>query len=102
MVGLAEEHPRDVRHGKTDEADRAAESRYRAGQQRRREKQQTARTADIQSHRYGIFLAEEQEVERFDRPYGQQQPDDDRRKEDGELRHRHVAERPHRPDDERL
>ena len=85
MVGLAEEHPRDVRHGKTDEADRAAESRYRAGQQRRREKQQTARTADIQSHRYGIFLAEEQEVERFDRPYGQQQPDDDRRKEDGEL-----------------
>ena len=33
-----------MRHGKTDEADRAAESRYRAGQQRRREKQQTART----------------------------------------------------------
>ena len=56
MVGLAEEHPRDVRHGKTDEADRAAESRYRAGQQRRREKQQTARTADIQSHRYGSCI----------------------------------------------
>ena len=77
MVGLAEEHPRDMGHGQPDEADRSAEGGHRSGEQRCREKEQPARAADIQPHGHGVLLAEEQQVERFDCPYRQQQSDND-------------------------
>ena len=77
MIAVAKEHPCDVGHGQPDEAYRSAESGYRSGKQRRREKEQSARAADIQPHGHGVLLAEEQQVERFDSPYGQQQSDND-------------------------
>ena len=100
MVTVAEQHPRDVGHGQPDETYRTAKGGHRAGQQRRGEEQQSARTSDVQPHRHGILLAEQQQVERLDGDYGQQQSGDNRRDEYRKLVKGHVAECSHRPDDE--
>ncbi len=84
----------EVRNGQPDEAHRTAEGRDGSCEQDRREEDQRARALDVESHRAGVVLAQQQEVQGFD--------DGDRRKSrpDGRKHQqqavaRDVAQRPH-------
>lgn len=102
MVGIGEENAGDVRDGQADESDRAAESGDRTGQQGGGEEDQLPRTADVESHRAGVVFAQQEQVQRFDDRDGQHESENDGRKQQTELSERNVAERSHRPDDERF
>ena len=102
VVGRGEEHAGQVRHGQSDESHGAAEGGDGAGEQDRGEEDQRACALDVEPHRAGVVLAQQEQVERFDDGHGQ----DESRRDDGEqqrqLAARDVAERSHGPDDKRF
>ncbi len=102
VVGRREEHAREVGYGQPDEAHGAAESRDGACQQHRGEEEQRARALDVEPHRAGVVLAQQQQVQRLDDRHGDHQPRGDGREHECQLGGGDVAERAHRPDDERL
>ena len=57
---------------------------------------------DVESHRAGVVFAQQEQVQRFDDRDGQHESENDGRKQQTELSERNVAERSHRPDDERF
>ena len=91
-----------MRHGQSDETHRAAEGGDGAREQDRGEEDQRARALHVESHRAGIVLAQQQQVERLDDGDGERQSRGDDGKQQRELAARDVAQRPHGPDDERF
>ena len=102
VVGRGERHAREVRNGQPDESHGTAERRDGSGEQHGGEEDQQARAPDVQSHRPGVIFAQQQQVERFDDGDGEYEARRDDGKQQGELAARDVAQRSHRPDDERL
>ena len=102
VVGRGEKHACEVRHGQPDETHRAAEGGDGAREQDRGEEDQRARALHVESHRAGIVLAQQQQVERLDGGDAEHEPRGDDGEHQGEVAARDVAQRPHRPDDERF
>ena len=102
VVGRGEKHACEVRHGQPDETHRAAEGGDGAREQDRGEEDQRARALHVESHRAGVVLAQQQQVERLDDGDGERQSRGDDGKQQRELAARDVAQRPHGPDDERF
>ena len=102
VVGRGEEHACEVRHGQPDETHRAAEGRDGSCEQDRGEEDQRARALYVESHRSGVVLAQQQQVERLDDGDGEGQSRGDDGKQQRELAARDVAQRSHGPDDERF
>ena len=102
VVGRGEDHARQVRNGQPDEAHRTAEGRNGSREQDRREENQRARALDVESHRAGVVLAQQQEVQGFDDGDREEETRPDGRKHQQQAVARDVAQRPHGPDDERF
>ena len=102
VVGAGEEHACQVRDGQPDEAHGAAEGGDGTGQQYGGEEQQRTGALHVEPHRAGIVFAQQQQVERLDGGDAEHEPRGDDGEHQGEVAARDVAQRPHRPDDERL
>ena len=100
MVAVGKQHTGDMRHGEAYETYGPAERCDGTGEHCRGYEQHAAGSFQVESHRYGIFFAEQQHVERLYGGDSQYKTGQNDRYHGKELVCGDVAERPHGPDDE--
>ena len=99
MVGAAGHETGDVRGGKADESDGAAECGDGAGKEDGGGVYHISGAADIKAHCHGVFLAQKEHVERLDGNDGEEQTDKHRPGQKGQLAMGNRAKGAHCPED---